>query len=104
MKNLFAGLLPPGWTAQQLGDPRVYAVHDDRGSPVESLLVESLLVDSVIPLEKHVRNLWWVYTFPDAPPSIYLRWVGHDHGWDWLPFGLTPVGVRSLEDIGSLGR
>ena len=69
MKNLFAGLLPPGWTAkQQLGDPRVYAVHDDRGNPVQSLLVDS------VPLE--ARQPLVGLTFPDAPPSMYLRRVG----------------------------
>ena len=55
------------------------------------------------PLEATLRGLWWNYIFSNRYPTMYLTWAGKDRGWDWLPVCLLPPGVKTLDEIGSLG-
>ena len=65
----FDGLLPPGWTAQpQSHRSNVNAIRDTGGGQVRSCQV-----DQFMPLEIHVRNMWWRHIFPDAPPRLFMR-------------------------------
>jgi hypothetical protein len=88
--------LPPGWTACPQDFPGVWSIRDGQGREVCQHWP-----DRNFPPEITLKGLWWNYLFTDRYPTMYLR-HGSD-AWDWLPAGLLPPGVKSLDEIGSLG-
>ena len=92
----FDGLLPPGWTPRPVKHmPDTYDVRDGIGRGVFQCRI-----DREFPVEVHARYAWWRYTFPEAPPTLYLRF---GESPEWLPERLRPGGQKSLEELGSLG-
>ena len=92
----FDGKLPPGYAAQrEAWYSPIFYIFDQDGK-----FVLACWPDSTIPLDAHLRHIWWQYTFPGAPPVIYLR---HVQDPDWMPDAIRPAGYLALEEIGSLG-
>jgi hypothetical protein len=90
-----ASKLPPGWSAHPL-DFGAWSIRAANGKEVRQHWP-----DRNFPPEATLRGLWWNYLFTDRYPTMGLKFARHE--WDWLPECLRPPGVKSLDEIGSLG-